>query len=273
MPLLTLVRGVILLGAAASVLWLERRRRARPYVEPVAAHVTRNMVFAGMAAATVHLLEAPVVMPVAGLVERRRWGLLQRIGGPSWLRAITGMLLLDYTLYLWHRLAHRAPWLWRFHLVHHVDLDLDATTGLRFHAGELAASVPWRAAQVMAIGVTPGTLALWQTLTLACVLFHHSNARLDARAERILSWVLATPQMHAIHHSIEPAQLHSNFSSGLAIWDRLHRTARFDARPQDVTIGVPGYLAEPLPLTEALRLPFAPGSGRPPVPARADSGT
>ena len=271
MRLLTLVRGGILLGAAATVLWLERRRRARPYVEPPVTHVTRNLAFAGLAAATVQILEAPVVMPVARLVERRRWGLLQRIGGPSWLRAIAGMLLLDYTLYLWHRLAHRAPWLWRFHLVHHVDLDLDATTGLRFHAGELAASVPWRAAQVVAIGVTPGTLMLWQTLTLACVLFHHSNARLGARAERILSWILATPQMHAIHHSIEPVQLHSNFSSGLAIWDRLHGTARFDARPQEVTVGVLGYLAKPTSFTGALRLPFETGSDRPPRPPQEDA--
>lgn len=259
--ILDLIRGGVLLGAAATVLWLERRRQARAYVERPAVHISRNLVFAGIAAATVHVLEAPVVMPVARLVEQRRWGLVQAVPAPGWLRGLAAMLLLDYTLYLWHRLAHRAPWLWRFHLVHHVDLDLDATTGLRFHAGELAASVPWRAAQVIVIGVTPATLTLWQTLTLACVLFHHSNARLGHQAERRLSRVLVTPKMHAGHHSIDPAQLHSNFSSGLAIWDWLHGTARLDADPGAVTVGVLGHLDKPTPLATALWLPFETGSG------------
>ena len=266
MRVLDVVRGGVLCGVAATVLWLERRRQARSYVESPVVHISRNLAFAGIAAATVHALETPVVMPVARLVERRRWGLVQAVPAPAWLRGLAAMLLLDYTLYLWHRLAHRAPWLWRFHLVHHVDLDLDATTGLRFHAGELAASVPWRAAQVIVIGVTPATLALWQSLTLACVLFHHSNTRLSGRTERWLSRVLATPGMHAVHHSIDPAQLHSNFSSGLAIWDWLHGTARLDADPRAVTVGVVGHLDEPTRLPAALRLPFETGSNRPPLP-------
>ena len=147
------------------------------------------------------------------------------------------------------------PWLWRFHLVHHVDLDLDATTGLRFHAGELAASIPWRAAQILVIGVTPGALALWQQLTLACVLFHHSNTRLSDRTERLLSRVVATPRMHTIHHSTDPAHLHSDFSSGLAIWDRLHGTGRV-VEPDALAVGVTGYLSPPVSLGRALTLPF-----------------
>jgi sterol desaturase/sphingolipid hydroxylase (fatty acid hydroxylase superfamily) len=99
---------------------------------------------------------------------------------------------------------------------------------------------------------------LWQTLTIAAVLFHHSNSRLSERTERALSWIVTTPKMHAIHHSIDPDQLQSNFSSGLAIWDRLHRTARFDADPSDVTVGVVGHL-DPRDVTFAqiLTLPFA----------------
>ncbi len=252
-----LIRGGLLVAVGAAVVLLERRRRARPAVEPPAVHTVRNLAVAGMAAATVHLVEAPVVVPVARAVARRRWGLTHAIGGPAWLRAFVAVLLLDYTLYLWHIAVHRLPWLWRFHLVHHVDLDLDLTTGLRFHAGELAASVPWRAAQVLAIGVTPPVLTLWQSLTIASVLFHHSNAALSARAERLLSWIVATPRMHAIHHSVEPAQQHSNFSSGLAIWDRLHGTARFDAAAGEVTVGVEGFQRpDDVRLTRLLALPF-----------------
>jgi sterol desaturase/sphingolipid hydroxylase (fatty acid hydroxylase superfamily) len=135
---------------------------------------------------------------------------------------------------------------------------LDASTGLRFHAGEIAASVPWRAAQVLAIGVTPRALATWQSLTIVSILFHHSNTRLGDRVERILSWIVATPKMHAIHHSVDPRQLQSNFSSGLAIWDRLHRTARFDTAAADVTVGVDGHLdPRDVALGRILALPFS----------------
>jgi sterol desaturase/sphingolipid hydroxylase (fatty acid hydroxylase superfamily) len=234
------IRGGLVLAAGCAVLLLERRRPARAYVEAVAVHTSRNLVIAGIAAATVQAVEAPVVMPLARTVARRRGGLTGAIR-PLWLRDVVAVLLLDYTLYLWHSLVHRVPWLWRFHLVHHVDLDLDASTGLRFHAGELAASVPWRAAQIVAIGVSPRALTAWQSLTIASVLFHHSNARLSAQAEGLLSWIIATPRMHAIHHSIDPDQLQTNFSSGLALWDRLHGTFRLDSEPQDVVVGVLGH--------------------------------
>ena len=252
-----LIRGSLVLAAAAVVLVMERRHRARPYVEPQSTHTARNLALAGIAAVTVQLLEAPIVMPLARTVSRRRWGLSHAVGGPRWLRGVVAVLLLDYTLYLWHVVVHRIPWLWRFHLVHHVDLDLDAATGLRFHAGELAASIPWRAAQVIVLGVSPTTLTVWQSLTLVSVLFHHSNTRLSDRMERALSWIVTTPRLHAIHHSVNPAQLQSNFSSGLAVWDRLHRTARFDADAGEVTVGMPGFLdPDAVSLPRLLGLPF-----------------
>src|SRR5688572_3209445 len=125
-------------------------------------------------------------MPLARSVERRGWGLLYAIRMPGWLRSMLALAALDYTLYLWHVLVHRTPALWRFHAVHHVDRDLDASTAVRFHFGELAASVPWRAAQVVLIGVDARTLQAWQTLTLLSVLFHHSNVRLPERLERLV---------------------------------------------------------------------------------------
>lgn len=254
-----LVRGGLLLAVAATVLLRERVRRARPYVESQATHTARNLAVAGMAAVTVHLLEAPVVMPLARAVHRARWGLTRLVHGPAWTRDLLAIVLLDYTLYWWHILTHRMPWLWRFHVVHHVDLDLDASTGLRFHAGELAASIPWRAAQVLVIGASPRALTIWQSLTIASVLFHHSNMRLSDGGERLWSWIVATPRMHAIHHSVNPEQLQSNFSSGLAIWDRLHGTARFDADPGEVIVGVAGHLAtRDVALGRILKLPLSP---------------
>lgn len=256
-----LIRAGAVAAFAGLVLVLERRRRARRYREPWLRHTTRNLVIAGAAAVTVSLLETPFTMPFAAMVQRRGWGLTALVGGPPWARAVIAAVLLDYTLYIWHIGTHRVPLLWRFHLVHHVDLDLDASTGVRFHAGELALSVPWRLAQIAAIGVSPAALAAWQSLTLASVLFHHSNTALPPGVERAVGWVAVTPRMHAIHHSIDRAQRDRNFSSGLSIWDRLHSTLRLDARADEVDIGIPGYGdADSVSLARIVALPLSPGA-------------
>jgi sterol desaturase/sphingolipid hydroxylase (fatty acid hydroxylase superfamily) len=138
-------------------------------------------------------------------------------------------------------LVHRIPFLWRFHKVHHVDMDLDASTALRFHFGELVISVPWRCAQVVLIGTSPLALSVWQTLLLIEVLFHHSNVELPLECERWLNRLVVTPRMHGIHHSIVEEEVNSNWSSGLTIWDWLHGTLRLNVPQQQVKIGVAGY--------------------------------
>ena len=234
-------RPLLLLLVGVGVLWLERMRPLRSRREPSVPHTARNLTLAGLSAGAAHLIEAPVVLPLASLAVRRRWGILHLAPMPVWLRDVLAIVLLDYTLYWWHILTHRVPLLWRLHLVHHVDLDLDASTGLRFHFAEIASSVPWRAAQVRAIGVSPRALTLWQTLTLASILFHHSNARLPLRLERVLSRVVVTPRMHGIHHSMVRDEADGNYSSGLAFWDWWHGTIRLNVSQRAITTGVPAY--------------------------------
>lgn len=211
-----------------------------------------------MAALTVRLAEKPVVEPLARAVARRRIGLLQRYRLPLWCECAIGIALMDYTLYLWHRLMHRAAPLWRYHLPHHVDLDLDASTALRFHFSELVLSVPWRAGQVCLIGVSPLTLSLWQTFLMLSILFHHSNVELPEKFERLLSCLVMTPRLHGIHHSTVRAETDSNWSSGLTVWDWLHGTLRTDVPGRSITIGVPAYRdAAEVTLKKILAMPFA----------------
>jgi len=140
----------VVFGLAVGALYVvERLRPLRPQQEPGPARVGRNLVIGLLAGATTAASEWPVVAPVQRLAERRRLGLLRWLAAPRALRVVLGFLLLDYSLYLWHRLNHRMPFLWRFHAVHHIDLDLDSTTGLRFHFGELALAAGFRAAQVL----------------------------------------------------------------------------------------------------------------------------
>jgi sterol desaturase/sphingolipid hydroxylase (fatty acid hydroxylase superfamily) len=120
-------------------------------------------------------------------------------------------------------------------------MDLDTTTALRFHAIDMALSIPWRATQVRMCGASPRALQVWQTFFFVSVLFHHSNVRLPLALERLLVRVVVTPRLHGIHHSAVREETDSNWASGLSVWDRLHGTLRTDV-PQDViTIGVPGY--------------------------------
>jgi|SRR6267142_1420376 len=264
--------GALIVGAAGLLWLLESRRPLRRETEPRLGRNARNVAVAGLAAATLQLVERPLIQPLTALVEKRRWGLLKCVPLPLWLEVTLAVVLMDYTLYLWHVLMHRLPFLWRFHIVHHVDLDLDASTALRFHAGELSIATGWRVAQVVFIGVSPLSLSVGQTFLLLSVLFHHSNIRLPIEVERLLNRVLVTPRMHGIHHSIVEDETNANWSSGLTLWDWLHGTLRLNI-PQDwITIGVPAYRApEEVGLGEILKLPFVeqrptwvlPGDGQP----------
>ncbi|MEO8089924.1 MAG: sterol desaturase family protein [Gemmatimonadales bacterium] len=246
------------LGWFAALVWLERRQALRKrQVEPKLRHDVRNLAVGGFGALALQVAERPIVGPLARLVWRRRWGLLQRLRLPLALEIPLAVILMDYTLYLWHVLVHKVPWLWRFHLVHHADLDMDASTALRFHFAELTISVPWRAAQVVAIGVSPLALSAWQTFLAGSILFHHSNVGLPIALERRLSRLVMTPRLHGIHHSIIEEEANSNWSSGLTLWDWLHGTLRRNVPQPAITIGVPSY-RDPAELTlpKVLALPF-----------------
>lgn len=219
----------------------------------------RNLAIASLGGATIQLLEDPLVRPLAKCVEARRWGLLQLRPLPPAVELALGVALMDYTLYLWHVLTHKVPFLWRFHAAHHIDLDMDASTAIRFHFGELAFSAPYRALQVLVFGITPRTLTVWQTFTFASILFHHSNLRVPARAERLLQYIITTPRLHGIHHSNRPEEANSNWSSGLAAWDWMHGTLKRDVAQKAIIIGV-GTLQQPAEVTlgRSLALPFHP---------------
>lgn len=218
----------------------------------------RNLVMGAGSIAVVNFIQRPLVDPLAAHVREQRSGVAQRIDGPEWLQDAVAFLLLDYTMYVWHFLTHKVPFLWRFHLVHHIDLDLDTTTALRFHAADMAISIPWRAGQVAICGASPRALLLWQSFFFVSVLFHHSNMRLPLALERRLVRVLTTPRMHGIHHSMVREETDSNWSSGISLWDWLHGTIRVDVPQEAITIGVPAYAdPEKTKLGPSLLLPFS----------------
>jgi sterol desaturase/sphingolipid hydroxylase (fatty acid hydroxylase superfamily) len=249
--------GILSAGVFLLLAWCEWRRPLRRRVESKLVHDSRNFAVAGMGAVVMALAESPVALRLSQVAERRHWGLLNALESPAWLKVALAVLLMDYTLYIWHVLTHKVPFLWRFHLVHHVDLDMNASTALRFHFGELALSVPWRAAQIAIIGISPRAFSMWQTMLIISIVFHHSNVRLPIRFERLLNRIFVTPRMHGIHHSMIKEETNANWSSCLTLWDWLHGTLRLNVPQEKITIGVPAY-RDPADVTlpRILTMPF-----------------
>jgi sterol desaturase/sphingolipid hydroxylase (fatty acid hydroxylase superfamily) len=248
---------LLLAAAALAIACGELGAPLRRPTQRLRPRILSNLMLGAASMAVIAAVERPAVEKLARRAEQRRQGLAQILKSPAWGRDLVAVLLMDYTIYLWHVLTHKVPLLWRFHLVHHIDLDLDASTALRFHALDMLVSIPWRAAQVVLLGVSPRALRIWQSFFFLSVLFHHSNLRLPAGLERVLAAVLTTPRMHGIHHSARKDETGSNWSSGFSLWDHLHGTFRMDVPQSAIHIGVPAYRdPEETRFPPSLAMPF-----------------
>ncbi len=233
--------GIAIAGLFVLLFILERRFPLRVPQHAALRRLVVNLSVTALAIGTAFALVRLTVETGSQEAERLHFGLLQWIDLPPALAFIGGVLLLDLTFYFWHMANHRVPLLWRFHLVHHIDPDLDVSTAFRFHYGEVALSAAFRITQILLIGPPPLIIAVYELMFQANTLFHHSNVRLPIRLERILNHVLVTPRMHGIHHSEIQRENRSNFSVVFVWWDRLHRTLRLNVPQQRIVIGIPAY--------------------------------
>lgn len=216
-----------------------------------------NVVIAALTFLAAVTLVQPTAQWALHWSTNRPFGLVHLLTLPAWLELAAGFLLMDLAFYYWHLANHRAPFLWRFHNVHHTDPELDVSTAFRFHFGEIALSSAFSAIQISLIGISPWAFAVYQLAFQSEVLFHHSNLRLPIRFERLLSIVLVTPRMHGIHHSQVHRENNSNFGTVFPWWDRLHQTLGLNIPQSEIIIGIPGYsLPEDNTVPNALLMPF-----------------
>ncbi len=175
----------------------------------------------------VRLVPPVTAVGVAALAAARGWGVLHATGPwPVWLGVGLSVVWLDFAIYLQHVLFHAVPALWRLHRVHHTDLDLDVSTGVRFHPVETLLSVGFKSAAVAALGPPVAGVVLFEVMLNAGSLFSHANLRLPPAADRLLRAVLVTPDMHRVHHSADSTETDTNFGFTLSWWDRLLGTYR-----------------------------------------------
>ena len=145
---------------------------------------------------------------------------------PPWFAFIATLVVLDFAIYIQHVVFHAVPALWRLHRMHHADRDFDVTTGLRFHPLEILLSMVFKLAVVAALGAPAAAVLVFEVVLNATSLFNHGNVGLPAGLDRVLRWIVVTPNMHRIHHSVRPEETNSNFGFNLPWWDRLLGTYR-----------------------------------------------
>lgn len=241
------------------LLWLQWRYPLRYQHFSSIGRVATNLLFALPAFAVLRLALIPIPLFVASWAAQRHIGLLHWLTLSPVIAAFLGIMIFDYAYYWWHIATHNLPLLWRFHNVHHTDLNMDVSTATRFHFCELLLSVAFRVAVVMLVGITPWALLIFEVLFECAGQFHHSNWCLPEGVEWVLNLVIVTPRMHGIHHSIVLDETNSNWGTIFSWWDKLHRTLRRDIAQADIIIGVPAYRDEKeLTIGQLFLLPFRP---------------
>jgi sterol desaturase/sphingolipid hydroxylase (fatty acid hydroxylase superfamily) len=192
-------------------------------------------------AMAVRLLIPVAAVGAAMFADGRGWGLFNLADLPLWLRAVLGFVLLDLVIYGQHFAFHHVPLLWRLHRMHHSDLDVDVTTGVRFHPIEILLSMLLKIAVVMAVGIPAVSVLVFEIVLNATAMFNHANIALSPALDRWLRLVVVTPDMHRVHHSILREETDSNFGFNLPWWDHLFGTYRGQPRAGHlgVTLGIP----------------------------------
>lgn len=176
------------------------------------------------------LLSLVVVVSVAALwAEQQQFGLLYLTRWHWLAEAALAFVLLDFAVWLQHWAMHRFSVLWPMHAVHHSDRDLDVTTALRFHPFELIVSTLYKSAIVALLGVPLFVALAFELWLNANALFNHSNIRLPARMDRLMRFLLVTPDMHLVHHSVRSDDQRHNYGFAMSLWDRLFRTYRIQS--------------------------------------------
>ncbi|MEZ5926147.1 MAG: sterol desaturase family protein [Hyphomicrobiaceae bacterium] len=248
---------LVVMASLESVLPMRARRQSRR------RRWSTNLVMAGVGVVVVRVM-ALVATPLAAAgaalyAEHERLGLLNLLAMPGWLELALAVVALDGFIYLQHVASHKVPLLWRLHRVHHADRDIDVTTGIRFHPVEIGLSMIYKSGIVVAFGISPVAVLVFEVLLNGTAMFNHANVRLPAWLDKAIRTILVTPDMHRVHHSVSQKEHDTNYGFALSVWDRMFGT--YTAQPrlghQGMTIGLAEHQTEaPSRLFWALALPF-----------------
>ncbi|MFZ1518708.1 MAG: sterol desaturase family protein [Ignavibacteriaceae bacterium] len=224
-----------------ALILIEQKYSLRKRNHALIPRLIINILMSVLSFLIVYFLIFPAQTKTLEITATSGFGLVRFIQLPKVVGAVISFLLMDLAFYYWHRLNHKAQFLWRFHNVHHFDPDLDVSTAFRFHFVEIGLSTLFRIIQISFIGISPAIFMIYELAFTANTIFQHSNVKLSIKFERLLNKIIVTPRMHGIHHSNYQEETNSNYSTVFSWWDVIHKTIRLNIPQSEITIGVAGY--------------------------------
>ncbi len=191
--------------------------------------------------------------------QQQNFGLLNLLTLPNILSLFISVLVLDFAIYCQHIISHKWAWLWRLHQVHHSDLEIDATTAVRFHPLEIILSLFYKSLWILLLGINPAAVIIFEIILNGAATFNHSNINISLKLDKVLRWIIITPDMHRIHHSTIKNEMDSHYGFSISLWDRIFKT--YTENPQDSQLTMKIGLKErrnpqQLAFLKLLSLPF-----------------
>jgi sterol desaturase/sphingolipid hydroxylase (fatty acid hydroxylase superfamily) len=253
------IRFAIFISIFLLMLGLESVIQRHPTVDSKKRRLKINLALTGVDILVVRIFFGAAAFGAAQFAEEKRWGLFNYLELPQGLEHLFCIIILDLMIYFQHVVFHTIPLFWRFHVVHHSDLDLDVSSGLRFHPVEILLSILYKIGLVFTLGPSPVAIMIFEAILNGMAQFSHSNITLPQGLDRFLRYVVVTPDMHRIHHSVEKRETNANFGFHLSIWDRAFGTYLHDAfQPQHkIIIGVDAFRkSDAMSFKNLLMMPF-----------------
>ncbi len=255
---IAIFRGLISWGGFFIFLLFEYLRPYRSPSVPKTKRLLTNISLTLLNSAILSLLFAAATISSALHVSANHLGILNTFSLPFWQKVFLSVIFMDLIFYVWHLLNHRISLLWRFHRVHHSDLNMDVSTATRFHIGELALSSCLKIGLIYLIGANVVSIILFESLLGLTAQFQHSSVKVPVWFERVFYLLFVPPSMHRIHHSVVIRERDTNYGTILSVWDRMSGTLLKDADQEGIVIGLGPYRKpEGLGLLSLLVMPFS----------------
>ena len=240
-PDASLIRGSLFWGGLLFFLLLELLAPYRQSSVSKAKRWINNLTLTLFNSLILYLVFAGAVVTTAVYVTTHQLGVLNMIELPSWVKLLATIAFMDFVLYIWHLLNHEVPLLWRFHRVHHSDLNMDVSTATRFHIGELAMGAIIKIALVFFLGASLAGVVIFESALVLCAQFHHSSVKVPAWLESFFWILFVPPSMHRTHHSVVIKERDTNYGTIFSTWDRWLGTLLTDVDQDQIRIGIGAY--------------------------------
>ena len=229
------------MGGLLFFLLLELVAPYRPNSVSKAKRWIHNLALTLFNSLVLQLVFAGTVVTTAVYVTTHRLGVLNLVTFPAWVKLVITVAVMDFMLYIWHLLNHEVPFFWRFHRVHHSDLNMDVSTATRFHIGELAVSAVIKISLVFLLGASTVGVVIFESALVLCAQFQHSSLKVPEWFENIFWILFVPPSMHRIHHSVVIKERNTNYGTIFSTWDRWLGTLLKDVDQDKIRIGVGAY--------------------------------